>query len=90
MRTRVSRVDKIHREMILHPRRWPKWPFLPLYRTKDGREGVIWAGEMRRDHIVVRNVNLKNLPKYVKDWAKIKGRIYENVEALLADDWEVN
>lgn len=90
MRTKFAWIDREQRDMILHPRRWPKWPYLPMKRVSTGEFGTIWAGELSKHCIIVRMVEYPNVPKYVQEWREVIGYQYRSVEDLLDDDWMVD
>lgn len=100
---RIKR-ERDDRAMLLNPLIWPNWPLLPLKRNrKDSESGwpiecglVIAVAEQERWRIYKTNMfSISSLPgstlaEKITENSKIDRYVYESVDALLADGWEVD
>lgn len=86
-------------EMMKRPSEWPKWPFLPVKRSRE--EGVPEVGMLvdSQSYSLVDSQSYSTavflMDRYklpvTKEWLKFATKIeYESYEAIIADGWVVN
>lgn len=77
------------KEMILSPSRWPCWPLLPLKRrTRDANDPE--CGFICATNQASKRVFLGNIFTAKGDMKSTKFLDYSDVDALLADGWQVD
>lgn len=81
-----------HIEYINNPKQWVSWPFCPMLRRGekdpiDREHGVIYLGHSLS---VIKKVNLFMLPETEREFLEADGWVYNSVEEMVADGWEVD
>lgn len=83
-------------EMIGDPNNWPFYPLLPVKRSSrvpgEGPECcTIFAGESKpKGPIKLVKKGMYTLPKDPEEFLKLDRYEYPNIEAMIADGWEVD
>lgn len=85
-----------HRDMMLHPERWPLHPILPVFRRRPN-SGLLLGKECGLIHkdapftvwlIILGGFHNDGRP--VKSTDEIQSVSYTDVDSLLDDGWEVD
>jgi len=76
------------KNFILDPTRWPNWPILPMKNIDRQECGVMRAvqGELGT---TIYLINMWEIKKDI-DWVKVPKKTYLDIDALLADGWEID
>jgi hypothetical protein len=91
-KTKSKPVVRDHQDMILHPIKWPCWPYLPLKKAnhnfEDKNLGILLDTDENR--FTVYHVNLFAVPNSPEGWKAANKTPYQSVTDLLRDGWEVD
>lgn len=75
-----------YKEFILDPDKWPRWPILPLIKRDGSHKTAIIYGDPGKngDCLFVDGANMYTTADC---W---KSGVLKNVDAILAEGWEVD
>ncbi|MGO9137240.1 MAG: hypothetical protein ACLP9S_04565 [Syntrophales bacterium] len=82
--------SKLDKEMMTDPSKWPKFPYLPLLRRKNGKMecGVLVYDSVDKEVkpvVLLANIHSSDDEKKQSDLLS-----YESFDYLLDDGWEVD
>lgn len=80
-----------HKQMILNPERWPRFPVLPLTRPDKSEPFEKELGLIFQDNLnMVVLGNCLMLPSTAYELNRMETIVYDTVDELLADGWTVD
>lgn len=93
MEKKQRQKEPTEKEFMQNPSLWPRWPILPVKRSKDRKHGVLAEfGMPDRPEIkpIIYLANLFDLSDKVTDFSKLPKLEYDTFDDLINDGWVVD
>lgn len=90
----MSILEKVTREFLADPGKWPRLPFLPVKNYVEGQQmptiGTMFLDDVVSRRFIVYLRGFSELPELYSDFAKVERVRFNTVEALLEAGWVVD